>query len=175
MMANGTGKRGRNRGGGTGSYEIGFGRPPQHTRFQKGRSGNPGGRPKGEKAASAPQLYEIVQKVLGQKLTVTVNRRKIKMPALQFALSKILRKAAEDGDVRCMKVLIDLSERFPPTAEKMVRVDNSAIDELKRRLNLIADRGAKYNAMFGDDSNISSSDTQAQPASLSEHEEDELP
>jgi hypothetical protein len=27
------------------SYQVGYGRPPLHTRFQKGRSGNPGGRP----------------------------------------------------------------------------------------------------------------------------------
>jgi hypothetical protein len=28
------------------NYEVGHGRPPKHTRFKKGRSGNPGGRPK---------------------------------------------------------------------------------------------------------------------------------
>lgn len=27
-------------------YEVGYGKPPQHTRFQKGKSGNPRGRPK---------------------------------------------------------------------------------------------------------------------------------
>jgi hypothetical protein len=27
------------------NYQDGYGRPPRHTRFQKGRSGNPGGRP----------------------------------------------------------------------------------------------------------------------------------
>ena len=26
-------------------YQVGYGRPPRHTRFRKGRSGNPGGRP----------------------------------------------------------------------------------------------------------------------------------
>jgi len=26
-------------------YQVGYGRPPLHTRFRKGRSGNPGGRP----------------------------------------------------------------------------------------------------------------------------------
>jgi hypothetical protein len=26
-------------------YQVGYGRPPRHTRYQKGRSGNPGGRP----------------------------------------------------------------------------------------------------------------------------------
>jgi hypothetical protein len=28
------------------SYEVGYGKPPKQTRFQKGTSGNPSGRPK---------------------------------------------------------------------------------------------------------------------------------
>ena len=30
-------------------YEVGYGKPPRHTRFQPGRSGNPRGRPSGSK------------------------------------------------------------------------------------------------------------------------------
>jgi hypothetical protein len=30
-------------------YEVGYGRPPRHTRFKPGRSGNPRGRPSGSK------------------------------------------------------------------------------------------------------------------------------
>ena len=32
-----------------GAYEIGYGKPPRHRRFQKGQSGNFRGRPKGAK------------------------------------------------------------------------------------------------------------------------------
>ena len=34
----------------SGDYKVGYGKPPVHTRFQKGRSGNPGGRPGPKKA-----------------------------------------------------------------------------------------------------------------------------
>jgi len=32
---------------------VGYGRPPRHTQFPKGRSGNPRGRPKGSKNVAA--------------------------------------------------------------------------------------------------------------------------
>ena len=35
------------RGGGKNGYEVGYGKPPTHSRFQPGQSGNPAGRRKG--------------------------------------------------------------------------------------------------------------------------------
>jgi hypothetical protein len=33
----------------SGEYEVGYGKPPKHSRFKKGKSGNPQGRSKGTK------------------------------------------------------------------------------------------------------------------------------
>ena len=50
---------------GTADYEVGFGRPPVHTRFQTGRSGNPNGRPKGIR-----NLATALEKELNARVTI---------------------------------------------------------------------------------------------------------
>jgi hypothetical protein len=37
----------------SGHRSVGYGRPPAHSRFRPGRSGNPKGRPKGSRSAKA--------------------------------------------------------------------------------------------------------------------------
>ena len=46
------------------SYEVGYGKPPKETRFRKGQSGNPKGRPKGAKN-KAPALNGLDLASLG--------------------------------------------------------------------------------------------------------------
>src|SRR5436190_15890897 len=46
----------------TRDYAVGYGRPPAETRFQKGSSGNPGGRPRGTK-----KLVTLLGEVLSQR------------------------------------------------------------------------------------------------------------
>lgn len=44
-------------------YEVGYGKPPEDTRFRKGQSGNPRGRPKGAKN-KLPALNEERMKTI---------------------------------------------------------------------------------------------------------------
>jgi hypothetical protein len=49
------------------------GNPPLHTRFQKGQSGNPNGRPKGSK-----NMKTRIERVLNKPITITEHGRQVK-------------------------------------------------------------------------------------------------
>lgn len=52
----------------TDDYEVGYGKPPQHTRWPKGRSPNPAGRPKGQ--GITDRLWVILFETDGDGVTV---------------------------------------------------------------------------------------------------------
>ena len=83
-------------------YKVGKGRPPKHTRFKKGQSGNPSGRKK------LPDVSEAVARVLEQKIVVTQDGVRKKMPGIEALLSKTFSKALT-GDMRAAEFLIKLA------------------------------------------------------------------
>jgi hypothetical protein len=44
--------------GDSGDYQVGYGKPPKHTQFKPGKSGNPQGRPKGTKNLKTDLIAE---------------------------------------------------------------------------------------------------------------------
>jgi len=50
------------------AYIVGFRKPPKHTRFTKGKSGNPNGRPKGSQ-----NLATVLDKACRQRIRITTN------------------------------------------------------------------------------------------------------
>ena len=46
-----------------GKYEVGYGKPPKHTRFKKGQSGNPKGRPEDTKNLKTDLREEMNEKI----------------------------------------------------------------------------------------------------------------
>lgn len=83
-------------------HEVGYGRPPRHSQFKKGKSGNPKGRRK-----RAKSLIDLFLKALDEKVTINENgsRRKI---SKRDALAKQLVNKAVSGDNISTKLVLDI-------------------------------------------------------------------
>lgn len=87
---------------------IGYGRPPKAHRFQRGRSGNAGGRPKG-----ARSRRRIVERVLLEKRRVDVDGsgRLRDLTTLELVFLS-LRQGALEGNHRAFKSYKMIDARF---------------------------------------------------------------
>jgi hypothetical protein len=82
--------------------EGGYGKPPKHTQFKKGQSGNPQGRPK-----HARNLKTDLTKILGQKISVREGDRTARVSKQEAMLMSLMAKALK-GDTRAIGVLVNL-------------------------------------------------------------------
>jgi hypothetical protein len=83
-------------------YEVGFGKPPAGTRFKKGQSGNPKGRPKG-----TLNMATVLARTLREKVVINENGQRKVITKLEAAVKQLVNKAAS-GDLRALRHLADL-------------------------------------------------------------------
>ena len=93
------------------SYEVGYGKPPVHSRFRKGRSGNPKGWPKGAKQkrypAHAERLKEIILEEAYRMIGVRDGLREVKVPMAQ-AIVRAQAVNAVKGQQRAQRLFTEL-------------------------------------------------------------------
>jgi hypothetical protein len=117
------------------AYEVGYGKPPQHSRFRKGQCGNPRGRPKGSK-----NLATIVGEALDQKVVVNEGGRRRKITKREAVITQLVNRSAQ-ADLKATQMLLGLMheiERRSETASAEARTftdkDRQVLAVLRARL-----------------------------------------
>jgi Family of unknown function (DUF5681) len=105
--------------------EVGYGRPPQATRFAPGKSGNPRGRPKGSRSVGA-----ILSGIMSQKVTVSEGGRTRRVSRLEVMLLRLASDAAR-GDARVTKLLLELNDRYGQPIDGGGPSEELSSDDLK--------------------------------------------
>ncbi|MGO9390702.1 DUF5681 domain-containing protein [Rhodoblastus sp.] len=118
---------------------IGYGRPPLHSRFKPGESGNPRGRPKGAVSFKADLLEELSE-------TIAVGGGEVRITK-QRAIVKRLVAASLDGNPKATTALINLCVKLLPDQETDPRAaENEAfVDKLAERETAAEPRRARRN------------------------------
>lgn len=83
-------------------YAVGRGRPPQHSRFEKGQSGNPAGRPRGARSLQTVMLDELRSQV-----TAKEDGRSVRVSKGQLLMKSLIAKAVA-GDMKAASLVLEL-------------------------------------------------------------------
>jgi hypothetical protein len=118
-------------------YEVGYRRPPAHTRFKPGRSGNPKGRPKGARG-----LNTLARELLTARVPVRTGSGEKRMHRIEAVLHKTFELALKGNPRALSQVLSLYASAVPETAvadlplpaEELTMTDLAILEEFKASL-----------------------------------------
>ena len=112
------------------SYDVGYAKPPKHSQFQPGQSGNPKGRKKGSK-----NWKTRIQHMFDEPITLQVNGQPKSMSRGE-AITNVLMAKALKGDVPALRMAINLMNDVAGQrdAEALAAPDYSDAAERFRKL-----------------------------------------
>lgn len=116
-------------------HEAGYGRPPERTRFAKGTSGNPKGRPK-----DARNLATLLGEVLAERVAVTRNGRRRTITKREAIITELVDMSAA-ADLKAMALLLGMMQQIEArgsaaatSASGVADADNAVMKNLAARL-----------------------------------------
>jgi hypothetical protein len=108
------------------SYEVGYCKPPVHTRFQPNQSGNRRGRPRGAKG-----LKSEIRAELAERVTVSENGKSRRLSKRRVIIKALTAMAAK-GDVRASDKLLSLIIQMEGFEDE--RPERRALSEVELRI-----------------------------------------
>jgi hypothetical protein len=115
-------------------YAANYRKPPLHTRFKKGQSGNPRGRPK-------KTLPALLLAALNEPVFVTIDGKRRKITKREVIVTQMVDNAA-GADLRATKMLIDMMKEIerkagvaaPPKPRRFAPADEQVIKHMLERI-----------------------------------------
>jgi hypothetical protein len=153
-------------------YEVGYKKPPKDTRFKKGQSGNPAGRPKAQPIQEdfASALHEE-----GQTLISVTEYGRVRKMSKARALAKAEFNKALKGDQAAVRTILSMMPKSRPQAAPDVPalVDTTA-DEAKKDFDAYLDGLSQRAANRGEKPWPQNDNTHATGAANSAKSNDDL-
>lgn len=121
------------------NYEVGYRKPPKRTQFQKGRSGNPKGRPRG-----TLNVATILDRTVREPVVINENGQRKTITKMQAAVKQLVNQAAS-GDLAALRQLMaavssaeqrlgESQAQSPATSEPDQKVMAGILERLERRV-----------------------------------------
>jgi|SRR5215831_5077821 len=114
------------------SIPVGYGRPPVHSRFRKGQSGNPTGK---RRHGEAERAQALIWKEAYRSLTLREGDKLTRMPALQ-AVARSLMTCAVKGNIAAQRAVVKLLQdreakaRARGTGTRINKNHNGEVEEM---------------------------------------------
>lgn len=109
-------------------YDVGYGKPPTHSQFKPGQSGNPKGRPKGSKS-----LATLIEAELDRTIVVDEGTGPKKITRREALVKQTVGKAIK-GDPKALQFLLSLDKSRAPEPDEQVDglsdVDRELLSEI---------------------------------------------
>jgi len=116
---------------------VGYRKPPKHTRFKKGKSGNPRGRPR-----KIPKIADLFMKESLKTIDLIEGQKKITVTKAGALVKSVYATAIKKGDVKVLQFLLENSDRLgiqaPANLPQISILDNIPLskdelyDQIKR-------------------------------------------